>query len=515
MTNELSNKIFTLLDLEQFDNARQLVYSELNNNIDTKEQLLLHANLYGFLIDIGSESNSENDLKPAISFYEQNKDALLSIIQPASYYYNLANAYQALSKVYFSKQKGVPSIEIIKTTLQPAINLYWQAYKNTIGNSPLESQILINLSNSLAKAGRLIEASQFLDVILEKIPDYPQALISRAENLWWISLVTNCEVTVALYSHIYKAYNDGIRTNKLPQTILNKAFEGMYSAKEKIEEYNFNIAEIEKELQESALEFNKLTPYRKFCLSHFISLNEHAIYCPCNAAKIDDIQIGVTFGKFEGELVPRLELLLNRLKSEFALARWLYYQAEEDDTNEIAFDMRFSDLLDEEIISSKTEMLRTSYRTCYGILDKIALGICKLYDLSADNESIHFESFWKNKWDKVSNIKNMHLSALYSIASDLNTKNGELKHFKNWRNKLEHKLLILKDNSTDHIDYLNVFRDTDFIAVADIDIFRNNTLHLLQLTRAAIFSYVYCVRLQTISPLEEGDENRSFKIHFK
>jgi hypothetical protein len=272
---------------------------------------------------------------------------------------------------------------------------------------------------------------------------------------------------------------------------------------------------LKKERKISEREFKKHSKYRRFCLENFLSLNEHAIYCGCVAATFDDLQIGVKHARFKGKIVPKLELLLNRLKSEFDLARRLLYQSQsESDLNQTVL---YSELLDGEVINLRTEMLRSSFRICYGILDKIAFGICKFYQLSQKGEIILFESFWKGKperWQKLNTIKNIHLGALYSIACDLNTKTGELKHFKTWRNKLEHNVLILKNKKLVDKDLLGLFEEADFFEIVDINDFEGKTYHLLQLTRAAILSFVYCIRLETIEPLD-GDVSNAFTVNFK
>ena len=66
-----------------------------------------------------------------------------------------------------------------------------------------------------------------------------------------------------------------------------------------------------------------------------------------------------------------------------------------------------------------------------------------------------------------------------------------------------------------NFDVLKLFRDENFVSVADAKDFTNKTLHLMQLARAAIFSFVYCVRLQTIHHLDESLFEDAFKITFK
>ncbi len=503
------------------DEARDEVHTALKTISAKGHPRLLYtqANLYGFLIDIGCDSKNENDLRQAIAFYEKNGEELQSIITKPSYFYNLANAYSGLSQIYFLSNRGVPKVEIIKTTLQQPISLYWQAFKS-LSNKDTDTRpkILINLSNSLTDAGRIIEAIQFLDIVLANTPSYPQAITSLADHIWRLSLVTNCTVTGSLYGRIFELYDYCINKGILPNAQLERCINQREKAKNKIESLGFDVSTIQVKMAEAQQEFEKHKEYRKFCINNFLTLNEHAVYCNCSQAQKDDLQIGVKHAKFIGAKVPKLELLLNRMKSEFSLARWLFHQSTAKE-QKLDSDTLYSELLDGEIINSETELLRTSFRTCYGILDKIAKGICKLYDLTGDTDNVLFEAFWnpanQARWSKINQIKNMHLSALYSIASDLNTKTGELKHFKDWRNKLEHGILILKDTKKETTDPLGIYKDVDFFSIVDIDDFREKTMHLLQLTRAAIFSFVYCVRLQTIETITDEEKGNGHLIDFK
>lgn len=504
------------MDEEKFDEAREIISQTLQDNstLEPGEKLFLEAHLYGFLIDIGCENGNEEDLNSAISFFETNETVLESILTKSSYYYNLANAKHGLGKIFYSKNRGVNSITITKDKFQEPINLYWLAYKK-IDNKDKSfiTKILINLSNSLITVSRIVEGLQFLDIVLKQQPKFPQALISRGDTLHYLSEVTNCSVTIALFTQIYKSYDNGILTNLLPPSILNRCEYNKQEALKTIQSYGFDISNLNKEIAETEEEYNKHSVFRKFCLDNFLTLNEHGIYCSCVAAAKDDLQIGVSQGAFKGNLVPKLELLLNRIKSEFSFARWMYYKSNTEDPFDN--DVKFSELLDGEIINSQTEFLRTSFRICYGILDKIALGICKLY--SIDIKRIFFETFWdeSKRSEELNKFNNIHLNALYSIACDLNTKTGELKHFKNWRNKLEHNLLILKDSKDLKPDALEIFEDEQFVVVADVNDFNEKTLHLLQLTRAAIFSYVFCVRLQTIEYKTKDESINYFKVQFK
>lgn len=519
LTKQQNNNLHKLLDERKFDKARSIIYRGLEKlkGKETKSAFLKIAGYHGFLIDLGAESYNEADLTKAITFLEKCEVKIGEYLNKQSFYYNLANAKHGIARIHLSKNRGVQQLQVYSEKLQPPINYYWLAFKHLKENRDgLKHQILINLSISLCDSGRIIEALQFLDIVLKESPNYPQALISRADTLHFLSWATNCSPTISLYNEIYECNLNGISTGQLPDSLRERCIQNCILAVRKIESYGFDIKNLKKERKVSEREFKKHSEYRKFCLEHFISLNEHAIYCGCIASTNDDLTIGVKHARFKGKIVPKLELLLNRLKSEFDLARRLLYQSQYEKS--IPETVLYSELLDGEVINSRTEMLRSSFRICYGILDKIAFGICKFYQLSEKGENILFESFWNprskpERWNTLNSLKNIHLGALYSIACDLNTKTGELKHFKNWRNKLEHNVLILKDGADLEGDLLGIYDDPDFFETVDINDFKSKTFHLLQLTRSAIFSFVYCIRLETIEELNE-DKN-AFIVSFK
>jgi hypothetical protein len=211
-----------------------------------------------------------------------------------------------------------------------------------------------------------------------------------------------------------------------------------------------------------------------------------------------------------------MEYVLNRLKSEFALARLLYYQAllQETDRWETYDDeVIFTELYEGESIGTRSEMTRTSFRMCFGILDKIGRAICDLFDLANPDEPIYFESFWrprgkdlsskqKERWPRLNSIRNFPLLALYSQATDLNSHSGEWGIFKAWRNALEHGMMMLSYSKEAPLDPYGVLKDNQYLQSVHYDDFVEKTLHFLRLTRSAIFNFTFCAR-------HEGIKHRS------
>ena len=141
-------------------------------------------------------------------------------------------------------------------------------------------------------------------------------------------------------------------------------------------------------------------------------------------------------------------------------------------------------------------LLRTSFRLCFGILDRIASGLNELYKFAEPQEPLHFESFWRNnekRWNKINQQNNLGLIALYSIATDLNVKDGEWGFCKEYRNLLEHGLLFLIESDSVSLSNNLKPKHVKFKAIP-LEIFNIQALHILQMTASAVFSFVFCIR---------------------
>lgn len=513
MENKIK-EIYGYLDHESYDQARGLLNSELEKLKEPNSgNVHKRLELFGALLDIGIESGNNYDIIRARNFLKRQQKLILKIVQVSNYYYILAGALQALNKIWYQENPGVHELSTIKNRFQEPIQFYWMAYNNCPDNNfSLKKQIAVNISISLFYVGRICESLQFLDDVLKQDPCFPQALATRSMYLERMVMVCNSSPTAALYFQIYTDMETALESKTVPKQQYQQFKHSRDKALSVIKKEGYDITNAAQEAEESNNEFKQHSPSRQFALINHLTLNEHALYCRCVASAKDDIRIGVSRGAFTNPVLPKLELLLNRMKSEFGFARHSYFQSIEGDYTP-DFDIGFSDLMEDEILSPATELQRGSFRICYGILDKIALGICKLYDLPA--KLIHFETFWTMP-DLVKHLddrKNFHLSALYSIALDLNSEKGELRHFKNWRNKMEHNLLIIQKDIKLGLDPYKVFEDTDFLASVRQSEFRRKTLHLLQLTRSAILSFVFCVRLQLIE--HEHNKTAGMPMVFK
>ena len=302
-----------------------------------------------------------------------------------------------------------------------------------------------------------------------------------------------------MYLAIYLLLQKGLEKKFIPISKKDYYEEQLNSYKALLDKHKFNFSQIEHEMKLNDKEYMSQSIFRKYCIDNFLSLNEHSLYCKCSQAGMDDLSIIEQSVSLYGDKIGKMELLLNRLKSEFSLSRKLYYEGISCVDN--YEDINYSELMDGEIIGEQVEKIRASFRLCFGIFDKIAHGIIYFFDLpKKKSEKIYFEGFWNSpncqeRWDKLKEMLNPHLVALYSISNDFNSKEGEFHFYKQWRNKLEHNNLVLVD-AIDEPSLFKLFDDDAFASKVAYSFFLEQGLHLLQICCASIYSYVYAIRTE-------------------
>lgn len=452
------------------------------------------------LVDVGAYVGRADLVQSGVSIFTDNYSDITADFFAGSIEYNLGNAKKSLYDIEITKDIGNFRVESI-ATLTEAKNHYWKATKLGL-NDP---QTLVNLANSLDQCARVTESLIWYDRALYVDPKFGMAHFNRGLALLFLNSISGS------YSitQIYKAKQCFIlaeASGQLPGHLATKARKYQADLSNNLLALGWddqNIIGYETLHQQ---EYEEHDSYWRFCLSHYLVLSEHALYCQCIGARRDDLSIMKSTGPVSGDFIPRLELLLNRMKSEFVLARSLFYQSMLEGSegwNLSASEGTFTELNEGENIGLKPELLRTSFRLCFGILDRIAQGLNELYDLAVPSETLYFESFWRPqdqrkkgneiRWQKINQQSNMGLVALYSLATDLNRVNGEWSHLKEFRNDLEHGLFVLLEEEREALsaEAVPVRIPCKFMKTSE---FRERTLQMLQFVASAIFSFVFCVR---------------------
>lgn len=495
---DFSQRIYTLLDIQDYETARLLLEEKLPNILDNDLPFLLET--AGLYIDLGDESNNSDLVNVGLNILLHNVKDINSIVTPDSLDYCLGNAYQALFRIsnkiqpdYFPKPENI-------TNLFQAKQYYLKSYKviTLTELNPYKIQVLNNLANNLINSGRIVEALQLHDTVLAYNPDFVYTLVSKADALIYLTRSSNCHVTTALFVEIYSLYSSAEKHPIPLPHIVNKIQADKQHVITYLQTQNFDLSQIPVEHYRNELEYHQHTGKVKFYIDNFLSLSEHGLYCKCDKSKNDDLMIGHKGFVTNSTKIVQLELLCNRIKSEFSLSRELlfdYFNSEDQDD-----EIHYKNLVDGILNGIKYEKLRTCFRMCFGILDKIAEGIFFMYDLHTEKkEKIYFDAFYNSnknskRWEQINSVKNIHLTALYSIACDLSITTGEYGFYKVWRNRLEHGVFSLKNDN-----YISDrWEDEKFSTKVDFIDFENESKRLLQITRSAIFSYVFCVRQELI-----------------
>jgi hypothetical protein len=216
-----------------------------------------------------------------------------------------------------------------------------------------------------------------------------------------------------------------------------------------------------------------------------------------------------------------MELFLNRMKSEYCLARALLFQSQVQRGSlkwaTESFDGTFTELFEDEDIGIETEFLRTSFRLCFGILDRIGRGICLMLEIVDDQEKVYFDSFWRppgkngdTRWNALNEKGNPSLVALYGLARDLNEQaGGEWSRFKRYRNLFEHELcLVRKDVASPEPPFWLGDKPPPSLLRREMNV---EAFEMLRFTRAAILYFTFFVRSESRTP--HGNDDRG-KIIF-
>jgi len=484
--------INNLIDNGDFKLAFKKIQYILNKN-DIKKDYSILSYLAMYSIDIGGLDSNKEASSIGIKILEDNKNEIFKIMDKSSFYYNLGNAKtNFIPNEFILDIKNNQSFYDIEKLVEIK-SCYWKAIKYSL-ESNIVPEYIVNLGNILKRQFRLVEALDCYDRVNKLYLDIPQSWINKSESLILLHQISDT-YTIKMLEEIKNGYINAISSKKTPPQWIEYY-------KKLIEDYETQIQEIYtkenididiEDIHQTQLEYQQLSNLRKFYLDKNLSLSEHGLYCKCNGSSVDDLRIFIKY--IDTDIMLFTEKILNHIKSEFSFSRSLYYEYLANKTSTKTNNESFYFDFDSEVFGLDIEKIKTSFKLCFGILDKIGMAICELYDLYPANNIVYFQNFWQldrdNRRKKFEKIKTPALLALYSIATDLNDKkDGEWAFFKKYRNNLEHKFMVIYKNKKPN----NSYQFKDEIIFVEESIFIKNLEQLLQLTRSAIFSFVFMVR---------------------
>ena len=420
---------------------------------------------------------------------ENNKDKIKGVVDEFPFLFALANIKSNKLKTFKAEEQDFNGIK----DLNSVKDLYYSAMKCAPSNDE-KVTCYINIGNILNQHWRITESIYYYELASKIDPNYVQIKLNRAyslELLIKISNKYNKNIIIQIRNSLQSALDSGsvnsfdskynFYNNKLDR------FNEIYSNITDDENISYCI--------DSFLNRNTVYDYASFCKVNSLALSEHSLYCPCDFSPfIDDLTLVIN-GVSNS---TKMEMVLNRLKSEYSLARSFFFEYV-DKVSDSKLEVYFDGYFNNEILSQDIEKLKVSFRICFGILDKIAVAICEHFDFYHKNKNVYFHNFWSldlgDRLEKLNKEQNYALLALYSIATDLNS-GGEWDFYKLWRNNLEHNFVIIYDGDFSKHKFDSEFeKKVNYISKSE---FINNLNRLLILTRSAIFSFSYAVKQKTL-----------------
>lgn len=506
-TNLQLDNASEMIDKGQFEESYKLCLylKELLEEVhDLTEPSFSYAffRLAGLFIDLGNRNFNLESSHIGLKIIESN--SFENCLTRDSYYYCLANAKsnftQNESNNYW--KTDVSRIERLSEVGSLLLKATMIRRRNKDILSP---QVMVNMGTNLYQQYRFSEALSLFDKVNCMGLDIPESWVNRSECLISLNSITKMH-TVQQGKEIALGYRKAGESKCIPPDWAKYYLVRAEKIDNDIEKdcLDMGIA-IEDDSHLDKQEYQSLSEFRRWCLDNFLSLSEHGLYCKCYGSASDNLHIPMPTRAISGDFILPMEKVLNRLKSEFGLARLMLYEykfAKRD--RDIDDDACYTELYDNELLGTNIEKLRTAFRICFGILDKIGNAVALLFDLQLKTKKgkvrfSYFHTFWEleneDRLQKFEAYDNEGLIGLYSIACDLNHElEGELSFYKQWRNALEHSFVFVYENEKpESIETSTYYEEPVFISESE---FVESAEHVLQLTRSAIFSFVFAVRIK-------------------
>jgi hypothetical protein len=430
--------------------------------------------------DIGEQIDqythrNKKELKTALNKLQNNYNEDETILSQK--YYFIANIYSKLSKIdkqlYFLR----------KST---------SSFDDSLSNE-FKSCVYTNLAICLGGHGRLIEAREMYIKAIEVFPDNGVTYYMLAQT----------EKSLASFQK-YDSFKGGY---------LNEAYKNFEVAEEKDlsfseDEYSIknyikkNKAEIKKYLNFNVIEeflnqdyslgkTKSEREYRDWCLSNKLFLDPLNEITSNSIAARDGLNINGHMGE------NNIFGLINNLKREYITARYMFWEGVQKGDLYKHFSDNKIDLIDTydyQLHYISSEKIKSSFRICYSILDKIAFFLNHYFELKIPEREVSAKKVANNQKYPENNLM---IGAILSLIKDFfegNFEDGgydaDAKMLYDIRNHIEHKYLKVVWIDRGVIDDLGDNYPSKTIKYDDLI---DYNFKLFKKIRAAIFYIIFMI----------------------
>lgn len=441
------------------------------------------------------------------------------------YYYTLAN-YQAFLKVLVirdfetikANSKFVSDYKTKEDYLIDNYALRAQDYRQAIKTVPDDtklnkmviSQFYVNYANLLHEMGRIVESIDLLNDAEKVVDGFPMAMGNLGIKH---QTLANCMTNEPHNLNKLKfLLSKGI--DVLEATLDNASIESIpIESFDDFRKWEIFMESVIDEHLDCVEEWDASEDvkedYKQWAVKKNLSLN--FINVAYSYGNVDDIHIpNMGLGYFDKENDMDYYSWFNTIKQEYNMARYFLYQVDIDDRvigNDIHESQKHNTLintLDYPSIGYRTELLKTTLREAFGVLDKIGLMCCKFHKVNKPAKSIDFHRWYKEI--ELDIALNSPFNSLYWLSKDLDMRSGEMKVYRQFRNYLEHRYIRVLESY--QVPLNKEFEDDNKFEykVSYSDLF-DMAFKTLKLVRSAIFYMIIGFNkeyMMTINNLEEG-----------
>ncbi len=468
------------------------------------------------LLDEATINQDALKLSGLIDQIEQDVEKF-DIFNRAAMYYSLATATCDLWKIEHKDGDG----DCDKDSIQKQLYFYRKAialfdekvFKERFDGYAISliANSYINYGNTLEACGRKLSAIEQYYKALSIYPNHPMALGNLGSALLHYSMFLSPNKSyVRDCINFYAAHmlTDAIISND--GNIYDEAKEYFKS--------RLNTLTVEyKAFLQKGIKFTKRKKmskkerlYRQWCIHNGLYLS------PLSDLPCEDLSFAVDEMCLPGIITPidqGMPIIIgmyNQVKEEYISARYMYYETLQFETKPHFSDKLtgITDTLEYALFSLRVEKLKSSFKTLYGILDKVAYFLNAYFDLGIEPLDVDFKSVWhskkfgKNGYEYKNTLdtsNNFALSSLYWIQrefekSDEKYASPKLKRLKIVRNFLEHKYTIV----TMFAEKASQNEENDTaLYICEKELY-DLTFELLKLVREAIICLALCVSVEEI-----------------
>jgi len=502
--NKFSQQISEILGSGNYDEALRLTRQLQSQG----NHYLISYIVGGLLIDIGNALRKEEIVLDGVNLLERDLKVISSNKRyAASVHYNLANGYSTLFN--FQKLNNPFAVCFRDTELDKARRHYEKAIQIGSKDALLLSSIWVNLGNCYDDLGRVIDALECYEEALKWQQDYGMALGNKGVGLYSYARVAGEHqgtFLIEAYQLIKKALELGVSIEAVPRfegyaKLIWDNFVGDKQLLENPPQYPGYEIRAQSKMERFLIEF---------CLRNKLYLN------PCNYCQRCDSAIGdtalikkmvVPIGThseqigIEDDQYLRLSAYLNQIKQDYVTARFLLVLSRYRGLNLDFVDkrVRIINTMDYSLHSIYAELVKSSFKGFYDILDKIAFFINDYLKLNILDKKISFHNVWykdpqnksKGIRERILNTNNHSLNALFDLHKDFSVR--EDKDLAEIRNSLTHRFTKV-----------HMFQADKNNATLTEDKLVERTLELARVTRTAILYLLHFVYLE---------ENKKEKEH--